>query len=54
MILLKQITCRHERLNPVMSVKRARYTQDINSIAREFAILLCLQREVREPKRPVF
>jgi len=40
--------------NPVMSVKLARYTENINSIAREFAILLHLQREVRQPKRPVF
>lgn len=41
-------------LNPVMSVKLARYTENIHSIAREFAILLHLQREVNQPERPVF
>lgn len=39
-------------LNPVMSVRLARYTENINSIARESAILLHLQREVHQPKRP--
>lgn len=41
-------------LNAVMSVKLARYTQNINSIAREFTILLHLQREVRQPKKQLF
>lgn len=41
-------------LNPVMSVKLARYIENINNIAREFAILLHLQREANQPKRPVF
>lgn len=41
-------------LNPVMSVKLARYTENINSIATEFDILLHLQREVNQPKQPVF
>lgn len=41
-------------LNPVMSVKLARYIENINSNVREFAVLLHLQREVNQPKRPVF
>lgn len=40
-------------LNPVMSVKLARYIENINSNVREFAVLLHLQREVNQPKRPV-
>lgn len=41
-------------LDAVMSVKLARYTQNIDSIASEFTILLHLQREVKQPKRPLF
>lgn len=37
-------------LNPVMSVKFARYIENINSNVREFAVLLHLQREVNQPK----
>lgn len=41
-------------LNLVMSAQLARSTENINSIAGEFAILLHLQREAAQPTRPVF